>query len=321
MATHSSVAWRSPWTEEAGGLSTGSQRVRHDWLAEHTCNDINRCVPSARRFFHVPSELPQRILNVFRGEKGFSDKVSGRFFWFYALITSCSCSHRTPGPLRQEMRGRTGIGVVSPQTCQSLELPGTPTVDGGSPTWLQQCAGRPVIAEESVGSRRGRGHQVPPRGGRPGGETDLSPPGSLQAFPSLSSPCPSRPVSVCPVSVCLSCTMSVCPVLCLSLVCLSCPMSVLSRVCLAHVCLSCPVSSLSCPVSVHPVPCPSRPVSILSRVCLVPCLSAPCLSILSRVHLVRVCLSCPMSVCPVSVCLSCPMSVCPVLCLSRICLS
>ena len=32
MATHSSVlAWRIPWTEEAGGLeSTGSQRVGHD---------------------------------------------------------------------------------------------------------------------------------------------------------------------------------------------------------------------------------------------------------------------------------------------------
>ena len=32
MATHSSVlAWRIPWTEEAGGLqSIGSQRVRHD---------------------------------------------------------------------------------------------------------------------------------------------------------------------------------------------------------------------------------------------------------------------------------------------------
>ena len=34
MATHSSnLAWRTPWTEELGGLheSTGSQRVRHDW--------------------------------------------------------------------------------------------------------------------------------------------------------------------------------------------------------------------------------------------------------------------------------------------------
>ena len=32
MATHSSIlAWRSPWTEEPGGLQTmGSQRVGHD---------------------------------------------------------------------------------------------------------------------------------------------------------------------------------------------------------------------------------------------------------------------------------------------------
>ena len=32
MATHSSIlAWRTPWTEEPGGLqSTGSQRVGHD---------------------------------------------------------------------------------------------------------------------------------------------------------------------------------------------------------------------------------------------------------------------------------------------------
>ena len=31
MATHSSIAWRIPWTEEPGGLqSMGSQRVRHD---------------------------------------------------------------------------------------------------------------------------------------------------------------------------------------------------------------------------------------------------------------------------------------------------
>ena len=37
-ATHSSIlAWRIPWTEEAGGLqSIGSQRVRHDWSDSHT---------------------------------------------------------------------------------------------------------------------------------------------------------------------------------------------------------------------------------------------------------------------------------------------
>ena len=34
LATHSSIlAWRSPWTEEPGTVqSTGSQRVRHNWV-------------------------------------------------------------------------------------------------------------------------------------------------------------------------------------------------------------------------------------------------------------------------------------------------
>ena len=38
MATHSSIlSWRIPWTEEPGGLqSTGLQRVRLDWITEHT---------------------------------------------------------------------------------------------------------------------------------------------------------------------------------------------------------------------------------------------------------------------------------------------
>ena len=32
MATHCTLAWRIPWTEEPGGLqSMGSQRGRHDW--------------------------------------------------------------------------------------------------------------------------------------------------------------------------------------------------------------------------------------------------------------------------------------------------
>ena len=31
MATHSSIlAWRIPWTEEPGGLQSGSQRVGHN---------------------------------------------------------------------------------------------------------------------------------------------------------------------------------------------------------------------------------------------------------------------------------------------------
>ena len=38
MAIHSSIlAWRTPWTEELGGLqSMGLQRVRHDWATNTT---------------------------------------------------------------------------------------------------------------------------------------------------------------------------------------------------------------------------------------------------------------------------------------------
>ena len=37
MATHYNIlAWRIPWTEESEGLqSTGSQRVRHNWVTQH----------------------------------------------------------------------------------------------------------------------------------------------------------------------------------------------------------------------------------------------------------------------------------------------
>ena len=40
MATHSNIlAWRTPWTEEPGGLqSMGLQRVRHDRATKHTQN-------------------------------------------------------------------------------------------------------------------------------------------------------------------------------------------------------------------------------------------------------------------------------------------
>ena len=38
MTAHSSIlAWKIPWTEKPGGLmSMGSQRVRYDWVTEHT---------------------------------------------------------------------------------------------------------------------------------------------------------------------------------------------------------------------------------------------------------------------------------------------
>ena len=38
MANHSNIlAWKTPWTEEPGGLqSIRLQRVGHDWATEHT---------------------------------------------------------------------------------------------------------------------------------------------------------------------------------------------------------------------------------------------------------------------------------------------
>ena len=46
MATHSTIlAWKIPWTEEPGGLlSTGSQRVGHDWSCIPSCLlDCKKC--------------------------------------------------------------------------------------------------------------------------------------------------------------------------------------------------------------------------------------------------------------------------------------
>ena len=44
MASHSSIAWKTPWAGEPGGLqSLGLQRIRHDWsdlACEHTHGDL-----------------------------------------------------------------------------------------------------------------------------------------------------------------------------------------------------------------------------------------------------------------------------------------
>ena len=70
MATHSSsLAWRIPWTEEPGGLSTTeSKRVRHDWSdLAHTSyfhkNVLMCCMQSmgSQRVIHDWTEL--NVLN------------------------------------------------------------------------------------------------------------------------------------------------------------------------------------------------------------------------------------------------------------------
>ena len=57
MAPHSStLAWKIPWMEEAGGLqSTGSLRVRHDWA---TLLSLFTCMHWRRKWQPTPVFLP-----------------------------------------------------------------------------------------------------------------------------------------------------------------------------------------------------------------------------------------------------------------------
>ena len=66
MATHSSLlAWKTPWTEELGGLwYMGSQRVRHNWATKHTrfnLTEISSAHLSQSTLTRVPSLLTWRL--------------------------------------------------------------------------------------------------------------------------------------------------------------------------------------------------------------------------------------------------------------------
>ena len=75
MATYSGVlAWRIPWTEEPRGLqSTGSQRVRHHWVTEHTQGELQAqsdTYPSTSRNKisgkqHMRTRRPQGLSSTF----------------------------------------------------------------------------------------------------------------------------------------------------------------------------------------------------------------------------------------------------------------
>ena len=51
MATYSSIlTWKIPWEEEAGGLQfMGLQRVRHNWMTEHSPRHWNLCMREEKR--------------------------------------------------------------------------------------------------------------------------------------------------------------------------------------------------------------------------------------------------------------------------------
>ena len=85
MATHSSIlTWRIPWTEEPGGLPTGSERVRHDWSDLAAAAAATFQAPLPMEFprqeywsglpFPSPGDLPDP------GIKPTSPALAGKFF-------------------------------------------------------------------------------------------------------------------------------------------------------------------------------------------------------------------------------------------------
>ena len=71
MATRSSIlAWRTPWTEEPGGLqSTGSQRVRHECVTNTSTGRIPQYRDFCQDNVSVSFLLPSRLSLGLRGKK------------------------------------------------------------------------------------------------------------------------------------------------------------------------------------------------------------------------------------------------------------
>ena len=119
MATYSSIlAWEIPWTEETGRLqSTGVQRVRHDWVTEHTHGPRPRGLWA--RAWRIGQEHPQ--------------KRGGAERW------ACSrgrrqdrvCSYGWSKPVRSRKRGRAKSPRTLPGSLRVWTLVWTTQSPGG----------------------------------------------------------------------------------------------------------------------------------------------------------------------------------------------
>ena len=90
MTTHSSIlAWSIPWTEGPGGLlSTGSQRVRHNWMIFTFTFQ-----PRIWEVKYVESSHFERAMISLIG----IDFYSGFWFWFFLsslLVSFCNIVHK-----------------------------------------------------------------------------------------------------------------------------------------------------------------------------------------------------------------------------------
>ena len=63
IATHSStLAWKSPWTEEPGGLQfMGLKRIGHDWLNGHLKTHTHTHTPPRYYFSHFTDEETEEV--------------------------------------------------------------------------------------------------------------------------------------------------------------------------------------------------------------------------------------------------------------------
>ena len=123
MVSHSSIlAWRFPWTEDPGGKqSMESQKVGHDWVAEHTrtrarcvsqvlpCLSSHRCWSLQCFCFHSKKGL-QRICisatNVENEKKKLRKKLYSVVNIEVNYILSCSVTISVMLKLCQNSQGR-----------------------------------------------------------------------------------------------------------------------------------------------------------------------------------------------------------------------
>ena len=119
MATYSSIlAWEIPWTEETGRLqSTGVQRVRHDWVTEHTHGPRPRGLWA--RAWRMGQEHPQK-----RGR-------AERWACSRGRRQDRVCSYGWSKPVRSRKRGGTKSPRALPGSLRVWTLLWTTQSPGG----------------------------------------------------------------------------------------------------------------------------------------------------------------------------------------------
>ena len=90
MVTHSSIlAWRIPWTEQPGRIqSKGSQRVRHDWMANTS----------------TPRPLPYQLMHL--------SWWLGYYPWSFLLTPSSSNQIKTHNRPGEEKLYRSLLSII-----------------------------------------------------------------------------------------------------------------------------------------------------------------------------------------------------------------